>query len=158
MLRFMRYQGLRLSSLYVFWSKLRNTKSVTARSACTMSMLAEITSTQGVTSCPWWITSWVVAQIASFSISALQFSMYLPGSNDRRDSISSSMLDWPGRYLMSKLKSASSATKRCPAIVSKQQVITKLLSYRQFEGKELQFSRMHVIVFLRWSWCPRGIT
>ena len=30
-------------------------------------------------------------------------------------------------------------------------IITKLLSYHPFEGKELQFSCMHVIVFLWWS-------
>ena len=129
---------------------------MTAGSACTMSTAAEIAAIQGVTSSPWWITTCIVAQIASFSISAVQFSMYSLESNYRRDSISASMLDLPGRYLMTKLKSASSASHRCPLrttwlttvfkwIVVRvdsegggvEQVITKLLSYRPFEGKEL---------------------
>ena len=56
----------------------------------------------------------IVPQIVSFSISAVHSSMYSMGSNGRRDSTSASMLDIPGRYLMLKLKSASSATHRYP--------------------------------------------
>lgn len=43
--------------------------------------------------------------------------MYALKSSGRRDSTSASMLDLPGRYLMLKLKSASSATHRCPTAV-----------------------------------------
>ena len=42
--------------------------------------------------------------------------MYSLGSNGRRDRTSVSMLDLPGQCLISKLKLACSATRRCPTV------------------------------------------
>ena len=94
----------------------RKTKSVTTGSAWSMPTLAETAVTQGAASSFWWITACIVAQIAFFSIFLVQAPMYSLGSNGRRDRTSVSMLDLPGQCLISKLKLACSATRRCPTV------------------------------------------
>lgn len=138
-----------------------------------MSMFADTVVTQG--SSPF--TTSVVAQIASFSISAVQSSMFLLRSDCRLDNTSTSLLVFLGDTLCWNWNLPILLPTDAPlqatwlTYVSKWIVVSvhsvghgvvqefmEFLSYCPVEGQELQLSCMHVIVFLCRSCCLRRIT
>ena len=77
-------------------------------------MFADTVDTKGVTRFPWRIITYVAAQIASFSISAVQLPMFLLMSNGRLDNTSTSLFVFCEWYFIFKSKSAYSATHGYP--------------------------------------------
>lgn len=107
--------GFTLKALWISLElNLWNTWSVMTGSGWEMPMFADTVDTKGVTRSPWWIIAYIVAQIASFSISAVHLPMLLLMSNGRLDNTSTSLFVFCEWYFIFKSKSANSATHGYP--------------------------------------------